>query len=98
MVIYTPEMGELWATPPAAPLEAETEEWVEERGLLRAELLHVGGGGCWGEETRNTGDKTALLWGELWGPGRACRSRYLGRGAGETCSEVGCVSPDLPLQ
>lgn len=38
-VIYTPEMGELWATPPAAPLEAEMEEWVEERGLVRAELF-----------------------------------------------------------
>lgn len=38
-VIYTPEMGQLWATPPAAPLEAEIGEWVEERGLVRAELF-----------------------------------------------------------
>lgn len=33
-VIYTPETGQLWATPSAAPLEAEIEEWVEERGLV----------------------------------------------------------------
>lgn len=37
-VTYTPERGKLWATPPAAPLETEIEEWVEERGLVRAEL------------------------------------------------------------